>query len=31
VFESASAPPVDVQGDGGAWYWGDSNLEKYTL
>jgi hypothetical protein len=28
---SASAAPVDVQGDGGAWYWGDFDLEKYTL
>jgi surface antigen len=23
--------PVDVQGDGGAWYWGDVALEKLTL
>lgn len=26
-----SGPSVDVQGDGGAWYWGDSDLEKFTL
>jgi len=26
-----SGPPVDVQGDAGAWYWGDSALEKFTL
>jgi surface antigen len=24
-------PPVDVQGDAGAWYWGDSDLEKFAL
>ena len=23
--------PVDVQGDGGAWYWGDNNLEKFPV
>jgi surface antigen len=28
---ATSGPPVDVQGDGGAWYWGDYRLEKYTL
>jgi len=28
---TASAPPIDVQADGSAWYWGDVNLEKYTL
>ena len=26
-----SGPPVDVQGDAGAWYWADSDLEKYAL
>jgi surface antigen len=26
-----SGPSVDVQGDGGGWYWGDSDLEKFTL
>ncbi len=31
VSVPASSPPVDVQGDAGAWYWGDSDLEKFTL
>jgi surface antigen len=31
VSVPASGPPVDVQGDGGAWYWGDSDLEKFNL
>jgi surface antigen len=26
-----SGPAVDVQGDAGAWYWGDSDLEKFAL
>jgi surface antigen len=26
-----SGPAVDVQGDAGAWYWADSDLEKFTL
>jgi hypothetical protein len=30
VSVSTSGPPVDVQGDAGAWYWGDSDLEKFT-
>ena len=31
VSVPTSGPPVDVQGDAGAWYWGDSDLEKFTL
>ncbi len=31
VSVPTSGPPVDVQGDTGAWYWGDSDLEKFTL
>ncbi len=31
VSVATSGPPVDVQGDAGAWYWGDSYLEKFTL
>jgi surface antigen len=31
VSVHTSLPPVDVQGDAGAWYWGDSDLEKFTL
>ncbi len=31
VSVPTSAPPVDVQGDAGAWYWGDSDLEKFIL
>ena len=31
VSVPTSRPPVDVQGDAGAWYWGDSDLEKFTL
>ena len=31
VSVPTSSPPVDVQGDAGAWYWGDSDLEKFTL
>jgi surface antigen len=31
VSVPTSGPPVDVQGDAGAWYWGDSQLEKFTL
>jgi len=31
VSVATSGPPVDVQGDAGAWYWGDSDLEKFTL
>ncbi|HTW10716.1 MAG TPA: CHAP domain-containing protein [Acidimicrobiales bacterium] len=27
----AAGPPVDVQGDAGAWYWGGADLEKFTL
>ncbi|HTT91289.1 MAG TPA: CHAP domain-containing protein [Acidimicrobiales bacterium] len=30
VSVPASGPPVDVQGDSGAWYWGGSGLEKFT-
>jgi surface antigen len=26
-----SGPAVDVQGDAGAWYWADSDLEKFVL
>jgi hypothetical protein len=29
---ATSGTPVDVQGDAGAWYWGDSGgLEKFAL
>jgi hypothetical protein len=28
---ATSAPPVDVQGDTGAWYWGGYGLEKFAL
>ena len=31
VSVPTSAPPIDVQGDAGAWYWGDFQLEKFTL
>ncbi|MGO9753160.1 MAG: hypothetical protein ACLP8S_31840 [Solirubrobacteraceae bacterium] len=31
VSVPTSGPPVDVQGDASAWYWGDSYLEKFTL
>jgi len=31
VSVPTSGPSVDVQGDAGAWYWGDADLEKYTL
>ena len=31
VSVPTSGPPVDVQGDAGAWYWGDSDLERFTL
>jgi surface antigen len=31
VSVPTSGPPVDVQGDTGAWYWGASDLEKFTL
>jgi surface antigen len=31
VSVATSGPPVDVQGDAGAWYWGGSDLEKFTL
>jgi hypothetical protein len=31
VLVPSSGPPVDVQGDAGAWYWGGSDLEKFTL
>lgn len=31
VAVPTSAPPVDVQGDAGAWYWGGYDLEKFTL
>ena len=31
VSVPTSGPSVDVQGDAGAWYWGDSDLEKFTL
>jgi surface antigen len=31
VTVPTSGPAVDVQGDAGAWYWGDSDLEKFTL
>ncbi|MBV9894418.1 MAG: CHAP domain-containing protein [Chloroflexi bacterium] len=31
VSVSTSGPPVDVQGDAGAWYSGDSALEKLTI
>jgi surface antigen len=31
VSAPTSGPSVDVQGDAGAWYWGDSDLEKFTL
>jgi hypothetical protein len=31
VSVPTSGRPVDVQGDAGAWYWGDSNLEKFPL
>ena len=30
VSVPTTGPPVDVQGDASAWYWGDSELEKYT-
>ncbi len=30
VSVPTSGSPVDVQGDAGAWYWGDSDLEKFT-
>jgi len=30
VSVPTTGPPVDVQGDASAWYWGDSDLEKYT-
>jgi hypothetical protein len=28
---ATDAPPLDIQGDGGALYWGDQRLEKTTL
>jgi hypothetical protein len=28
---TTDAPPLDIQGDGGAMYWGDEHLEKTTL
>jgi hypothetical protein len=32
VSMPTSGTPVDIQGDAGAWYWGDSGgLEKFTL
>ena len=31
VSVPTSGTPVDVQGDAGAWYWGDSALEKFAL
>jgi hypothetical protein len=31
VSVATSGPSVDVQGDASAWYWGDFDLEKYTL
>jgi surface antigen len=31
VSVPSSGPPVDVQGDAGAWYWGGSDLEKFDL
>jgi hypothetical protein len=31
VSVPTSSPPVDVQGDAGAWYWGDSDLERFTF
>lgn len=32
VSAATSGTPVDAQGDGGAWYWGDpSGLEKFAL
>jgi hypothetical protein len=31
VSVPTSGSPVDVQGDTGAWYWGDYDLEKFTL
>jgi surface antigen len=31
VSAPTTRPPVDLQGDASAWYWGDSDLEKYTL
>ncbi len=32
VSMPTSANPVDIQGDAGGWYWGDSGgLEKFTL
>jgi surface antigen len=31
VSVATSGIPVDAQGDAGAWYWGDSDLEKFTL
>jgi hypothetical protein len=32
VSVATSGIPVDVQGDAGAWYWGDSGgLEKFAL
>ena len=31
VSVPSSGRPVDVQGDAGAWYWGGSDLEKFTL
>jgi surface antigen len=31
VSMATSGPAVDAQGDAGAWYWGDYQLEKYTL
>jgi surface antigen len=31
VSVPTSGPPADVQGDAGAWYWGGTDLEKFTL
>jgi hypothetical protein len=31
VSVPTSGPPVDVQGDASAWYWGDFDLEKFAL
>ena len=31
VTVPTSAPPLDVQGGAGAWYWGGYDLEKFTL
>jgi len=32
VSVATSGTPVDAQGDGGAWYWGDSGgLKKFAL